>query len=100
MHLVSNNGNHFPTPNITTFDLPIHDWDTETESTGEPHSLEGNDQYHKIIVLEAGSCKGEPLGLRHWPWDNDDPDDLGFALAIVPGVSEGQHCDLYDSGAT
>jgi len=100
IRIVSDNGDHIPTPNFPIFEIPIRDGDTEIESTGEPPSLLEDDEPDGIVVIEAGFCRGESIGDWFRNRDDDDPDDMGFALAIVPGLSEGQRCDLYDSGAT
>jgi len=59
MHIVSDNGANFPTPNLQPSDFPICDWDMETDTTGEPPALEGEESDHRIVVIMAGSCKGE-----------------------------------------
>jgi len=97
MHIVSDNGADFPTPNLQPSDFPICDWDMETDTTGEPPALEGEESDHRIAVIMAGSCKGE--SLRNLP-KKDNDDNHGSALVAISGILEGQCCDLYDSGAT
>jgi len=97
LRLVSDNGADFPTPIPQISNLPTHDWDIETDTTGEPPALEGEESDHGIAVIMAGSCKGESFG--NLPKEEDD-DNHGSALVAVSGILEGQRCDLYDSGAT
>jgi hypothetical protein len=77
--------------------IPTRDWDMETDMTGEPPMLEGNESEHGIAVIMAGSCRGD--FLSNLPKEDDD-DNHEFALVAVSSSSEGQCCDLYDSGAT
>jgi len=97
MRIVRDNGADFPTPNLQISDFPTHDWDMETDTTGEPPTLEDEESDHGMAVIMAGSCRGESLGNS--PKEDND-DNHGSALVAVSGTFEDQRCDLYDSGAT